>query len=254
MKLDSSYSFAPDRANDLVEKATYKPTGPQEEFIVPVLKEEIDKLIEEYTIVNQEKTRVLDVGCGRQPFRNVFEAKGYQYLSLDAQQSPENVVDFICEIDQLLPEKILDASPFNFIFCTEVLEHVADWDTTFRNFSQLLAPGGRLLITCPYFYPLHEVPYDFWRPTPYALQYYGSKFGLKLLYQKNAGNTWDILGTILGASHIMPASRKITDRVISRIAKYSHQILFSLLSKRFLQSHVQLNSSLYLSNIVVFEK
>jgi SAM-dependent methyltransferase len=254
MRTDSGYSFKLDRANNLVEKTAYIPTCDQEGFIVPVLKYELDELIEKYATVNQKKARVLDVGCGRQPFRNTFETKGYQYLSLDTQQSPESSVDFICEIDQLLPREILDAAPFDFIFCTEVLEHVADWEMTFRNFYQLLAPGGKLLITCPHFYPLHEVPYDFWRPTPYALQYYGNKFELNLLYQKNAGSTWDVLGTILGASHTVPISRRFADRLISRIAKHAHQILLSLLLKRFLQSHVQLNSSLYLANIAVFEK
>lgn len=254
MKLDSGYSFDLNRANNLVERPNYQPSVPQEEFIVPLLKEEIDKLINRYAVTSQRRAKVLDVGCGRQPFRPAFETKGYKYLGLDVQQSPENSVDFICEIDQLLPDEILDASPFDFVFCTEVLEHVADWEMTFRNFAQLLAPGGRLLITCPHFYPLHEVPYDFWRPTPYALQYYGNKFGLKLLYQENAGNTWDAMGTILGASHVMPISRKFIDRLISRIARYGHQILLSLLLNRFLQSHVQLNSSIYLANIVVFEK
>jgi 2-polyprenyl-3-methyl-5-hydroxy-6-metoxy-1,4-benzoquinol methylase len=200
MKLDPTYSFALERPADLVERPSYQATCPQEAFIVPLLKEEIDSLVARYLVPTQSKAKILDVGCGRQPFRGVFEAKGYQYLSLDTQQTPERSVDFICEMDKLLPSEILEQAPFEAIFCTEVLEHIADWDMTFRNFSHLLAPGGKLLITCPQFYPMHEEPYDFWRPTLYALQYFGDKFSLNMVSRKKAGDTWDVLGTLLGSS------------------------------------------------------
>src|SRR5437867_11345440 len=38
----------------------------------------------------------------------------------------------------------------DFIFCSEVIEHVYDTETTFGEFSRLLRPGGRILITTPY--------------------------------------------------------------------------------------------------------
>ncbi len=246
------YNFK--RQEDLIKRPDYKPTHPQEEFIVIVLKKEIDDLINNYAVIKDDRSKVLDVGCGRQPFRIDFESRGYKYLGLDVQQSPEKSVDFICEIDKPLPLEVLNQAPFDFIFCTEVMEHVVDWDSTFKNFSELLASGGKLLITCPSFYPLHEVPYDFWRPTPYALQYYGNKFGLKVLQQKNAGSTWDVLGTLLGASYVIPTSSKLISRIINRFVGFGHDVLLKLLLKGFLQSHSQLNSSLYLANIVVFGK
>ena len=35
--------------------------------------------------------RVLDVGCGRQPFRLTIEALGYSYTGVDVEQNPEGI-------------------------------------------------------------------------------------------------------------------------------------------------------------------
>lgn len=254
MKIDSAQSLNIERDSNIVERTDYKPTCPQEVFIVAVLKQEIDTLINDYAGIGSPASKVLDVGCGRQPFRSEFESRGYIYMGLDVQQSPENSVDFICEIDKALPADVINQTPFDFIFCTEVMEHVVDWDAAFQNFSKLLAPSGKLLITCPSFYPLHEIPYDFWRATPYALQYYGKKFGFRVLRQTNAGNTWDVLGTLLGSSHVAPTNGKFATRLVNRCIRFGHRLLLKFLLNGFLQSHSQLNSSLYLANTVIFEK
>ena len=53
-------------------------------------------------------------------------------------------------------------------------------------------------MTCPMFYPLHEEPYDFWRPTLHALDYFARRAGLRVVERQGAGDAWDILGTLLG--------------------------------------------------------
>jgi len=142
---------------ELIERATYTPALPVEEFIVPLLLSRIAPILES---LPASEGRVLDVGCGRQPFRHLFETRGYTYVSTDA-QNPLGIVDVVAEIDKDLPAALLARGPFDFILCTEVLEHVADWHKVFANFSLLLKSGARLLVTCPHFYILHEAPYDF---------------------------------------------------------------------------------------------
>ncbi len=57
-------------------------------------------------------------------------------------------------IDEPLPAELLNQGPFQFVLCTEVLEHVADWPMAFKNLASLMSSGGHLLITCPFFYPV----------------------------------------------------------------------------------------------------
>jgi len=77
------------------------------------------------------------------------------------------------------------------------MEHVADWDKAFKNLALLMERGGRVLITCPQFYRLHEEPYDFWRPTLHALRYFGGRAGFRTVHDVAAGGAWDVLGTLL---------------------------------------------------------
>ena len=244
----------------VVEKTIYQPMADVEQFIVPLLKEHIDKFLSFEGKPLKENSRVLDAGCGGQPFREKLEELGYCYISTDVNQNPEKSVDVLCQMDGDISAELLRLGLFDLIFCTEVMEHVADWDKAFSNFSQLLNFEGKLFITCPHFYPLHEVPYDFWRPTPYALQYFANKYGLVVLCQENAGDVWDIIGTILGSFYSVPASHSFRDRSFNYIVRHCHKFLFKLLCNRTLQKSIQLKNSpylsemLYMSNILICQK
>jgi SAM-dependent methyltransferase len=235
-------------------RAQYAPSAPQEEFIVPLLRRHIENGIARYAAPAPPGARALDVGCGRQPFRGSLDGLGYSYTGLDVDQNLEGSVDVICAIDEPLPAGVLDLGTFEFVLCTEVLEHVADWDMAFRNLAALMSPRGRLLVTCPHFFYLHEEPYDFWRPTPHALRYFGTRAGLQVLSARAVGDAWDILGTLLASSTPVPASNRVRDRMARRLVLESRRTLLALLRRRLLQRMVRLQGSLYMSNITVFEK
>jgi SAM-dependent methyltransferase len=244
----------------VIEKTIYEPMLDVEQFIVPLLKEHINRFLSVEGRPLKDNSRVLDAGCGGQPFRENLETLGYNYISTDVNQNPDQSVDVLCKMDGDISDKLLELGSFDLIFCTEVMEHVADWDKAFSNFSHLLNLEGKLFITCPHFYPLHEVPYDFWRPTPYALQYFANKHGLTVLRQENAGDAWDIIGTILGSLYSAPASNSFQDRLFNYIVRHCHQFLFKLLRDRTIQKSVQLRSApylpsvLYMSNVLICQK
>lgn len=236
------------------ERLTYEPQWPHEEFIVPLLRQQIQDALAAYAVPAPPQGRALDVGCGGQPFRASLESIGYSYIGLDAQQNPENTVDVVSAIDEPLSMALTKHGPFHFLLCTEVMEHVADWDAAFKNLASLMTQGGRLLITCPQFYELHEEPYDFWRPTLHALNFYASRVGLKTLQQVAAGDAWDVLGTLLPSCQPYPVSNRLLDRGATKLVAYSQRLLFKLLRHRLIQRKVSLQGPLYLSNIAVFER
>ncbi len=134
----------PERAV-VVERRVFAPGFKSETFIVPVVGEAVMGAIERYVVVAAREGKAgagveagagatvaaggkaLDVGCGGQPFRGVIEGKGFRYFGLDAHPTEGVAVDFVCAIDGELPAEVLAAGPCGFIFCTEVLEHVAVW-------------------------------------------------------------------------------------------------------------------------------
>lgn len=64
-----------------------------------------------------------------------------------------------------LPDASIDSA-----LCTEALEHCPDPGSLLMEVHRVLKPGGSLLLTVPFLWPLHEVPHDWCRYTPFALR------------------------------------------------------------------------------------
>lgn len=104
---------------------------------------------------------LLDVGCGLMPYRRLFEPFTDWYIGLD--YSPEsgyrgNHAD-ICGDAADLP--FADES-VDTILCTEVLVNLPEPEKTIAEFTRVLAPGGTMITTAPFVYPLHDKN-DFFR-------------------------------------------------------------------------------------------
>jgi len=137
------------------------------------------------------KGRVLDVGCGAQPWR--WMLSHCQYTGLEIYHSQEQfgygeASDTVYGDGKEFPFR--DES-FESMICTEVLEHVVDSQRFLLSCQRCLKKGGTLFLTVPFSARYHYIPYDYWRFTYSAL---------KLLFQ-NAGFkqfTIQPLGTDVG--------------------------------------------------------
>ena len=56
------------------------------------------------------------------------------------------------------------------VLCLEVLEHVRDYVAALEQFARVLKPGGTLLLSMPFMYPVHDAPHDYQRLTVYGLR------------------------------------------------------------------------------------
>jgi SAM-dependent methyltransferase len=91
-----------------------------------------------------------------------------QYMTLDWPNSVHGrQPDIVGDLSK--PVQAPDAS-FDAVLCTEVLEHIFDLPSAVAEVHRVLKPGGRLAGTTPFLIQLHEEPYDYWRPTAYALE------------------------------------------------------------------------------------
>jgi SAM-dependent methyltransferase len=235
------------------QRQSYSPRWPPERFIVPLLAQRIPELFRQFCPPRQSKARSLDVGCGMQPFRAMILEAGYDYLGLDVVQNRLGNVDVLGALDAPLPPEMRKEEAFDFILCTEVLEHVAGWGVAFANFTALLAPGGRILLTCPHFYPLHEAPYDFWRPTPFAIEHFAAVNGLRVLHMEQAGGPWEVLGTLLAETHCYPCSRAILNRGLAKAIRMLRVLLCRGLGSSWWKARVNLKGPYFLSNLAVLE-
>lgn len=121
---------------------------------------------------------VVDVGCGLQPFRRLF-GEGVKYIGIDYAGTRRHfsldAPDTIYYSGDHFP---LEAGTADFILCTETLEHVLDVRVFLSEIVRCLKPGGRVLLTVPFAARWHFIPYDYWRPTPSAIDHLLRSAGL----------------------------------------------------------------------------
>jgi SAM-dependent methyltransferase len=92
---------------------------------------------------------------------------------------------------------------FDCVICTEVLEHCARPLEVVREISRVLRTGGWLFATTPFLRPLHEMPHDYYRFTPPALQELGSAAGLTVSFIRPRGDYVAVLLAFL----LMPVGK-----------------------------------------------
>jgi SAM-dependent methyltransferase len=227
--------------------------GEQEFFVTPLLRKFIEESLESIG-VPKEGPKVLDIGAGECPLREKLEQLGYRYLSLDIEQNSLRTIDYVARIDRTLPDLLISHGGFDLLILTEVLEHVPDWQTSFQNLAKLLKPGGYCIITTPFFYMLHEEPYDFWRPTDHALRSFAESNGLEVVLSRRNGDGWDVLGTLLCSTSVC-RRRKNLFSYIPLIPAWILLHLAKLVFKsRIFQATLDFQMRYYLGNFLILRK
>lgn len=125
--------------------------------------------------------RLLDSGCGNQPFKDWYGPLVDEVYCLDA--APIEGVDVVGFADRLP----FAGGTFDTVLATEVLEHVADAEVAAGEIFRVLRPGGHTIITVPFFYPTHEAPYDFRRFTHFGLTSLLERHGLEVVTLESKG-------------------------------------------------------------------
>jgi SAM-dependent methyltransferase len=234
-------------------RSSYTVLRRQDRWMVPLLADAIQRSLEEYARPLARNGRCLDVGCGEQPLRREIETLGFEYSGMDTGHARSAQVDFIGAIDAVLPKSLPQAA-FDFVVCTEVLEHVADWPAAFANLASLLKPGGRVLITCPHIWVPHEEPYDFFRPTSLALAHYAKTNGLHTLKLERLGDGHDVLGTVLAAVRVRAPARQPWLWLLAAPLSLLRKFTLAFLGGRIARALIEMPTPLYLNTIAVFEK
>ena len=132
--------------------------------------------------VSKDNGKVVDVGCGSKPYKNLFESHGWTYEGIDMENSEDQFgyhADDVIYFDGVtFPEK--DAS-VEMVFHSEVIEHVLDTRHFLSECSRILKPNGILLFASPFNVRYHYIPYDYWRLTPTTLRLLCEEQGLEVV-------------------------------------------------------------------------
>ena len=115
--------------------------------------------------------KLIDIGCGEMPYKPVVmdNSRVANYIGVDIQnESYQQLVQ---------PEVIWDGKhipmPDNEADCAmliEVLEHVPQPDQVLKEINRVMKRDGVCLVTIPFLWTLHDIPYDEYRYTPFAFK------------------------------------------------------------------------------------
>lgn len=138
--------------------------------------------------------RVVDIGCGTKPYRNLLKPYITEHVGVDhhaSLHSKENVD--LLGTAYAIPAP--DAS-FDSALCTAVLEHLEEPEQALRECHRVLKPRGIAIYSVPFIWHLHEEPRDFYRFSKYALDYLFKKVGFDIIEIKALSGFWVTFGQL----------------------------------------------------------
>lgn len=110
-----------------------------------------------------DRRTVLDIGCGQKPYADLFQDCFYIGLNNSSEDANPDVVGDATNLP-------VASASVDVVFCAQVLEHVVRPWTLVRESFRILRSGGWLVMSAPFYWPLHEEPHDYFRFTRYGLE------------------------------------------------------------------------------------
>lgn len=139
-------------------------------------------------------TILLDIGCGRQPYRSILGPKVVAYYGLDLLR-PEASPD-LCGEATSLP---FTNNSVDVCFSVWLLDDLAQPFNYFCEVARVLNAGGISIMVDIQSFPEHDAPSDYQRLTRFALQRYAHMAGLFPRTVRPLGGFWAQIGVQLNS-------------------------------------------------------
>ena len=126
---------------------------------------------------------ILDFGCGSKPYESLF-INATSYIGCDTHSSGHNHlnsrVDFYFDGRTLL----FGEQQFDAVVSFEVFEHVFELPDVLQEINRVTKDNGLLLISVPFAWAEHEIPFDYARYTSFGITHLLEKNGYEVLERR----------------------------------------------------------------------
>lgn len=199
------------------------------------------------------KGRLLDFGCGNKPYASIIDVSEYIGLDYDTEVSRRNILK---TVDVFYDGKTIPFPDHHFdaVFSSEVLEHVFNPDEILPEIRRVMKPGAHLLLTCPFYWPEHEQPYDYARYTSFGLKHLMEKNGFEVVHYEKTGSFFETIlqGFITYLFFFIPHRPRVLEVLFFSIFITPFLVL-GLLFSAILPKRIK-RSDYYLNNIIVVRR
>jgi SAM-dependent methyltransferase len=193
---------------------------------------------------------ILDFGCGSKPYKSEFRNVS-QYIGVDIENEGHSHINE--NIDFFYDGKKLpfESEEFDAVFTSEVLEHVTNIENSLSEIKRVLKPNGQLLLSIPFVFPEHEMPFDFRRLTVSGMQQILTEFGFEIIAIEKSGTFVEAVAQLMMLYlHDLLYTNNRYVNVIINLFFISPVCLTGILLNVILPT----NKSLYLNTIVLAQK
>lgn len=139
--------------------------------------------------------KLLDLGCGQVPFYQAYESLVEDVHCIDWGGSLHETIHLDKEMDLNKPLDIADES-YDTVILSDVLEHIAEPQQLMSEIQRVLKVGGTLIMNVPFYYFLHERPYDYFRYTEFALSHLAVKAGMEVIELKATAGVLEVMSDV----------------------------------------------------------
>jgi len=130
-----------------------------------------------------KKIKTLDVGCGNKPYRDLFDDCEYTGMDYNDVGAEPDIIGSAMEMP-------FQDESYDMVFSTQVIEHLTEPQQMVNECYRVLKPKGVLILTGPFYWPLHEIPDDFYRFSRYGFENLLNKAGFQEIQIIANGGTW----------------------------------------------------------------
>ena len=138
-------------------------------------------------LAGRAQGEVLDIGCADGSIRRGL-SNTRSYLGLDYPGTAFGLYGTRPDVLGDAASLPLADARFDTVMMLDVLEHLPRPELALAEARRVLRPGGRLLITIPFAYPLHDLPHDYQRFTEPGLRHRLAAAGLDVTRLEEAGS------------------------------------------------------------------
>jgi SAM-dependent methyltransferase len=130
--------------------------------------------LDRFIVAHASSGTTLDLGAQTGPYAAYFPRR----IAVDIKSGPGVQV-----VGDALALPFTD-SRFDVVLCTEMLEHVPEPQRAIDEMYRVLQPGGVLLLTTRFLFPIHDAPHDYFRYTKYGLRHLLRRFEILALREE----------------------------------------------------------------------
>jgi SAM-dependent methyltransferase len=139
---------------------------------------------------------LLDLGCGKVPLYEAYRPYVEDNICVDWENSLHRNEFLDMTADLNFPLEMPDNS-YDTIILSDVLEHIKKPRQLWEEMARVLKKEGILILNVPFFYWLHEEPYDYFRYTKYALTAMAEEVGFEIIEIEPIGGAPEVLADII---------------------------------------------------------